>query len=83
MTWKSFTPMPPIMLIPMMGPHPAAMVRITGGRAPEYLRYDTDLMRITRHFFQANKPVAVVCHGIEIVSAAEAAMMPRMSMWCT
>ena len=27
-------------------------------------------MRITRHFFEANKPVAVVCHGIEIVSAA-------------
>ena len=27
-------------------------------------------MRITRHFFEANKPVAVVCHGVEIVAAA-------------
>jgi protease I len=27
-------------------------------------------MRITRHFFDANKPVAVVCHGVEIVAAA-------------
>lgn len=43
---------------------------ISGGRAPEYLRYDKDLLKITRHFFEANKPVAVVCHGIEIVSAA-------------
>ncbi|MDD4869088.1 MAG: DJ-1/PfpI family protein [Kiritimatiellae bacterium] len=43
---------------------------VSGGRAPEYLRYDKDLMRITKHFFEANKPVAVVCHGIEIVSAA-------------
>jgi len=43
---------------------------VSGGRAPEYLRYDQDLMRITRHFFEAHKPVAVVCHGIEIVSAA-------------
>jgi protease I len=43
---------------------------VSGGRAPEYLRYDQDLMRITRHFFEANKPVAVLCHGIEIVSAA-------------
>jgi len=43
---------------------------VSGGRAPEYLRYDKDLMRITKHFFDANKPVAVVCHGIEIVSAA-------------
>jgi protease I len=43
---------------------------VSGGRAPEYLRYDKDLLRITRHFFEVNKPVAVVCHGIEIVSAA-------------
>jgi protease I len=43
---------------------------VSGGRAPEYLRYDKDLMRITKHFFEAGKPVAVVCHGIEIVSAA-------------
>lgn len=44
---------------------------ITGGRAPEYLRYDADLMRITRAVFAANKPVASVCHGIEIVAAAD------------
>lgn len=44
---------------------------ISGGRAPEYLRYDQDLLRITRHFFEAQKPVAVVCHGIEIVTAAD------------
>jgi len=43
---------------------------LTGGRAPEYLRYDADLLRITRHFFETRKPVAVVCHGIEIPSAA-------------
>jgi protease I len=43
---------------------------VSGGRAPEYLRYDKDLLRLTRHFFETNKPVAVVCHGIEIVSAA-------------
>lgn len=44
---------------------------ISGGRAPEYLRYDQDLLRITRHFFAANKPVASVCHGIEILTAAD------------
>src|SRR5690606_28245077 len=43
---------------------------LSGGRAPEYLRYDTDLLRITRHFFEAEKPVAIVCHGIEIAAAA-------------
>ena len=44
---------------------------ISGGRAPEYLRYDEDLMRITRHFCEQDKPVGVVCHGIEIVAAAD------------
>jgi protease I len=43
---------------------------VSGGRAPEYLRYNKELLRITRHFFETNKPVGVVCHGIEIVSAA-------------
>jgi protease I len=43
---------------------------LTGGRAPEYLRYDRDLIRIVRHFFENDKPVAVVCHGAEIVAAA-------------
>ena len=45
---------------------------LSGGRAPEYLRYDQDLLRITRHFFEARKPVAVVCHGVEIAAAAGA-----------
>lgn len=43
---------------------------LSGGRAPEYLRYDQDLLRITRHFFEAQKPIAVVCHGVEIAGAA-------------
>jgi protease I len=43
---------------------------LSGGRAPEYLRYNQDLLRITRHFFERGKPVAVVCHGVEIAAAA-------------
>ena len=43
---------------------------VSGGRAPEYLRYNQDLLRITRHFFETNKPVAVICHGVEIAAAA-------------
>lgn len=44
---------------------------LPGGRAPEYLRYDADLMRIVKHFFEQNKPVASICHGIEIIAAAD------------
>lgn len=43
---------------------------ISGGRAPEYLRYDEDLLRLTRQFFEWDKPIASVCHGIEILAAA-------------
>jgi protease I len=44
---------------------------LSGGRAPEYIRYDQDLLRATRHFFESGKPVAAVCHGIEILTAAD------------
>jgi protease I len=52
-------------------PEEYAGLILSGGRAPEYLRYDADLMRITRHFFERSAPVASVCHGIEIVAAAD------------
>lgn len=52
---------------------------LTGGRAPEYLRYDEDLLRIVRHFFETGKPVAVVCHGAEIVAAANVIQGKRMA----
>lgn len=45
---------------------------VSGGRAPEYLRYDKDLIRITKHFMKENKPIGVVCHGIEVIAAAGA-----------
>ena len=52
---------------------------LTGGRAPEYLRYDQDLLRIVRHFFDAGKPVCVVCHGAEILAAARVIQGRRMA----
>ena len=44
---------------------------LPGGRAPEFLRYNHDLIRITKYFFVNNKPVASICHGIEILAAAD------------
>ncbi len=43
---------------------------IPGGRAPEYLRLDAKVLAMVRHFFQANKPVAAICHGPQILAAA-------------
>ncbi len=44
---------------------------LPGGRAPEFLRFDQDLIRITKYFFEHEKPVASICHGIEILAAAD------------
>jgi protease I len=51
----------------------------SGGRAPEYIRYDQDLVRMTRHFFSANKPVASVCHGVEIPAYADCVRGRKMA----
>jgi protease I len=51
----------------------------SGGRAPEYIRYDNDLVRITRHFFDAGKPICSVCHGVEIPAYADRVRGRRMA----
>ncbi len=56
-----------------------AGIMFSGGRAPEYIRYDTDLVRITRHFFAENKPIASVCHGVEIPAYADCVRGRRMA----
>lgn len=43
---------------------------IPGGRAPEYLRLNPRVVALVRHFFEANKPVAALCHGPQILVAA-------------
>lgn len=43
---------------------------IPGGRAPEYLRLNAGVLKIVRHFFDTNKPVAAICHGPQILAAA-------------
>lgn len=43
---------------------------LPGGRAPEYLRLDEKVIEFVQHFFTANKPVAAICHGAQILTAA-------------
>jgi len=56
-----------------------AGIMFSGGRAPEYIRDDPDLIRITRHFFEAGKPIASVCHGVEIPARAGCVKGRRMA----
>lgn len=43
---------------------------LPGGRAPEYLRLNQDVLGMVRHFAEANKPIAAICHGPQILAAA-------------
>jgi protease I len=43
---------------------------LPGGRAPEYLRLNADVLRLVRDFVEAGKPIAALCHGIQILTAA-------------
>lgn len=54
-------------------------ILFSGGRAPEYIRYDEDLVRVTRAFFDAGKPIASVCHGVEIPAYADCVRGRRMA----
>jgi len=43
---------------------------IPGGRAPEYIRLNQKVLDIVRHFADAGKPIAAICHGAQVLSAA-------------
>lgn len=54
---------------------------IAGGRAPEYLRLEERVLEIVRHFFEAGKPVAAICHGAQILTAADVVRGRRVSAY--
>jgi len=43
---------------------------IPGGRAPEYIRLNPRVLEVVRHFAQAGKPIAAICHGAQVLAAA-------------
>ncbi len=43
---------------------------VPGGRAPEYLRLNPKVLQVVRHFAEARKPIAAICHGLQILAAA-------------
>lgn len=60
-------------------PEDYAGIMISGGRAPEYIRYDEHLVEATRWFVDNGKPVASVCHGVEILAYADRVRGRRMA----
>ena len=56
-------------------------VMIAGGRAPEYLRLNEKVIAAVRHFAGAGKPVAAVCHGAQLLAAADVIRGKRISAY--
>src|ERR1700730_11000055 len=54
---------------------------IPGGVAPEYLRLDGRLLDVVRHFAKTNKPIAAICHGAQILTAADVVKGRRVSAY--
>jgi protease I len=44
-------------------------VYIAGGRGPEYIRIDKRVQKIINHFYDADKPIFTICHGVQVLMA--------------
>lgn len=53
-----------------VNPSSYAALIIPGGRAPEYIRLNKTVLDIVKYFSDANKPIAAICHGIQVLIAA-------------
>src|SRR2546428_5313995 len=54
---------------------------IAGGRAPEYLRLNEKVIEIVKHFANSHKPIAAICHGIQILTAAQVVNGKRLTAY--
>ena len=54
---------------------------IPGGRAPEYLRLNPKVLEIVRYFAEADKPIAALCHGPQILAAARVIAGKRVNAY--
>lgn len=54
---------------------------VAGGRAPEYLRLDSRVLDMTRHFANADKPIAAICHGAQVLAAADVVRGRKLSAY--
>ncbi len=54
---------------------------IPGGRAPEYIRLNPEVIEMVQHFARANKPIAAICHGLQLLAAADVISGKRCSAY--
>ena len=54
---------------------------VPGGRAPEYLRLNAKVVDLVKHFHNAGKPIAALCHGAQLLATAGALGGKRVSAY--
>ena len=54
---------------------------IPGGKSPERVRLQKKAVDITRHFFEKNKPVAIICHGVQVLISAGVVKGRKIACW--
>ena len=69
--WEGYQIQADVAFSEITDPSEYAGIMFSGGRAPEYIREDADLIRVTQWFFDNDKPIASVCHGVEIPARAD------------
>ncbi|ABC21703.1 DJ-1/PfpI family protein [Rhodospirillum rubrum] len=62
-------------------PEDYAGLYLTGGRAPEYLRLNREVLSIVRGFMGKSLPVAAICHGVQILTAADVVRGRRVTAY--
>ena len=54
---------------------------LPGGRGPERIRIYKRAVEIVKHFVEAGKPIAAICHGPQLLISARSIKGRRMTSW--
>ncbi|MBZ4023200.1 protease [Rhodobacter sp. TJ_12] len=64
-----------------VSPEDYAGLYLAGGRACEYLRLDAQVLAIVRTFMTENRPMAAICHGAQLLTAADVVRGRRLTAY--
>ncbi len=54
---------------------------IPGGKSPERVRLNENALKIVKYFFSENKPVAIICHGVQVLISAGVVKGRKIACW--
>ncbi len=80
---EDYETMVPFQALQMVGHsvHAVCALLIPGGRAPEYLRTNAEVIKIVQYFAREKKPIAAVCHAAQLLAAADVIRGKRVSAY--